>query len=594
MKKILFLILLQLCCAVTFSQKFTPPNGQRLLFIGQDMNAVNGYKNSGSFQTPAGVTTYINDSNTALRSTTDWGAGPLNAVQTARENPNSTISMGYYMVNQTAAIIAGQRDNQIRDLANYISEVNRPVFLRIGYEFDGAWNAYNQTAYISAFKRVVDIIRQNPNAAKWLVTVWQSCTSPIDDNIDGGRENLGAYYPGDNYVDWVGMSWFLLPNEQSTTGGTISTQLVLANELVGFARSHGKPVMIAESAPQGYQLDVNTNCNIGGWDGTAAQNCASKTPSQIWNEWFAPFFNFIYTNPEVRGVAYINANWDAQALWAPPYSQGYWGDSRIETSATIANNWRAELNKSTWLHGSSTLFNTLSGGTTNNTTAPIGKAIYLKGNNAKFVSSENGAQSGITCNRAAVGSWERFTVVSAGNGKIALKATNGRYISSENGAQAMRCDRASIGSLESFDWVAVNGNTVQLKGSDGRYVSSENGNGSMFCNRSVAQGWENFSWAENGAAFRTDDSNQALIDETLDNEFSFFPNPIASGKTITVALPKGTTSVNIIDLKGRSIKNLEINNNQSKVDMNMDLPSGMYLIRTVHPSQSKLAKLVIQ
>jgi hypothetical protein len=586
MKKIV-LLMLSLCFTASFSQKFTPPNGQRLMFIGQDINSVNGYKNSGAFQTPAGVTTYINDTNTALRSTTDWGAGPLNAVQTAADNPNSTISIGYYIVNQTDNIIAGQRDAQIRDIANYIAQVNRPVFLRIGYEFDGAWNAYNQTSYINAYKRIVDIIRQNAGAAKWLVTVWQSCTSPIDDNIDGGRENLGAYYPGDNYVDWVGMSWFLLPNELATTRSTISTQLVLGNELVAFARTHGKPVMIAESAPQGYQLDVNTNCNIGGWDGVAGQGCIGKTPAQIWSEWFAPFFGFIYANPEIRGVAYINANWDAQTLWASPYPQGYWGDTRIETNATIKANWRTELNKPTWLHGSSTLFNTLAGTTTGGggggtTTSPVGKAISIQ-NGGKYISSENGAASGITCNRATVGAWERFTVVAQANGKVALKGTNGRYVSSENGVQAMRCDRTTVGTSELFDLVNLTGTSFQLRGSDGRFVSSENGVGSMFCNRAAPGTWEVFNWAQNGAAFRSAVSKDLAADSGSD--FTFYPNPTNS--SITVELPKDSVKINIIDSNGKSVKAINTNG-ETKLQVNLNLPSGIYFLNVDDANAKKL------
>lgn len=595
MKKFLVILLVQLCVVIALAQKFTPPNGQRLMFVGQDMNSVNGYKNSGAFQTPAGVTTYINDGNTALRSTTDWGAGPLNAVQTASENPNSCISIGYYMVNQTNAIASGQRDNQIRDLANYISEVNRPVFLRIGYEFDGAWNAYNQTSYINAFKRIVDIIRQNANAAKWLVTVWQACTSPFDDNIDGGRENIGAYYPGDNYVDWVGLSWFLLPNETSQVGGTISNQSFLANELVSFGRSHGKPIMIAESAAQGYQLDINNNCNISqSWDGAAAQGCVTKTATQIWNEWYVPFFSFIYANSDIRAVAYINANWDVQSLWAPPYNSGYWGDTRLETNATIKNNWRAEMNKSTWLHGSTTLFSILAGGGTTGGTAPVGKAITIRGNNIRYVSSENGAQSGITCNRTAVGAWERFTVVSAGNGKVALKGSNGRYVSSENGTQAMRCDRTTIGAYEAFDWIAVNSTTVQLKGNNARFVSSENGGIPVTCNRTVAGSWENFTWAENGTPFSavTNTIQEPVMGDALDAQFSLFPNP-STLKRIRVTVPTGTTRLRVTDFNGRCIKTIQVND-KKVIDIDLTVAPGVYNIEAINAAKTISKKIVMQ
>jgi FRG1-like domain/Glycosyl hydrolase family 26 len=597
MKKLILILIVQLSIVLSHAQKFTPPNGQRLSFIGQDIPSVNAYKGSGGFQTPAGVTTYINDANNGLRNTVGAANATNNAVQSANENPNSCISIGYYMVNQTNAIAAGQRDAQIRDLANYISEVNRPVFLRIGYEFDGAWNAYNQTSYINAFKRIVDIIRQNPNAAKWLVTVWQSCTSVFDDNIDGGRENIAAYYPGDNYVDWVGLSWFLLPNEVSTVGGTVSTQSFLTTELVNFGRSHGKPIMISESTPQGYQLDINNNCNISpGWDGAAGQGCVNKTAAQIWNEWYVPFFNFIYGNADVRAVAYINANWDAQPQWGPPYGSGYWGDTRVESNATIKNNWIAELNKPTWLHGSSTLFNTLSGGGGGGgtTTAPIGKAITLRGSNVRFVSSENGAQSGITCNRTAAGSWERFTVVSAGNGKIALKGTNGRYLSSENGTQALRCDRTTIGASEAFDWVAVNGTTVQLRGNNARFVSSENGVGSMTCNRTAAGAWENFNWAENGTPFANISTATEELLITNDADAGFTVVAISgTAKMFRVTLPADVNTLSIMDISGRQVNKIQVKGKRI-VDVNLNNAAGIYIIQAVSATKSMSKKIVVE
>ena len=153
-------------------------------------------------------------------------------------------------------------------------------------------------SYINAYRRIVDILRQE--GVSNVAYVWQSCTSPIDDILDGGRENLLNYYPGDDYVDWFGMSWFLRPNETATVNNnTPSTQLFLANELVSLARERGKAVMIAEAANQGYDNQQLTNSNISSvWDGAAAQGTVSKSGSQIWNEWFTSYFNFINDNDD--------------------------------------------------------------------------------------------------------------------------------------------------------------------------------------------------------------------------------------------------------------------------------------------------------
>jgi hypothetical protein len=136
----------------------------------------------------------------------------------------------------------------------------------------------------------------------------------------------------------------------------------LANEVVNFGRSHNKPVMIAESTPQGYNLSGLNNSNISTvWDGSSAANSVSKTPTQIWNEWFTPFFNYIHTNSDaIRAVSYINANWNAQGLWDAPYEQGYWGDTRVQANATISTNWKNEINTNFWLNGGPTLFGQLS------------------------------------------------------------------------------------------------------------------------------------------------------------------------------------------------------------------------------------------
>lgn len=68
------------------------------------------------------------------------------------------------------------------------------------------------------------------------------------------------------------------------------------------------------------------------------------------DEWYAPFFRFIRNNKDVvKAVAYINADWDAQELWAPPYANGYWGDSRVQANSGISKKWLSEISdKSLW------------------------------------------------------------------------------------------------------------------------------------------------------------------------------------------------------------------------------------------------------
>lgn len=123
-------------------------------------------------------------------------------------------------------------------------------------------------------------------------------------------------------------------------------------------------------------------------------------------------------------------------------------------------------------------------------TVPIGQTVTLKGSNDLYVSSENGTQP-MWCNRTAAQSWEQFTVVDAGGGKIALR-NQGKYVSSENGAQAITCNRTAIGPWEQFEWIANGNGTVSFRGNNGRFISGEGGTQAMTCNRTTAQAAEMF------------------------------------------------------------------------------------------------------
>ncbi|WP_378175602.1 hypothetical protein [Aquimarina sp. SS2-1] len=125
------------------------------------------------------------------------------------------------------------------------------------------------------------------------------------------------------------------------------------------------------------------------------------------------------------------------------------------------------------------------------TSIPVGATIALIANNGRYVSSENGKKP-IIANRTRIGSWEKFLVVDAGNGKIALKGNNGKYISSENGEKPMHCNVRHLGAWQKFKVVDFGNGKIALKGSNRRYVSSEDGKKPMICNRREARSWEKF------------------------------------------------------------------------------------------------------
>lgn len=302
---------------------FEPPDGMLLLFVGQDNGSIGGhdpYRNGyvDHVGLPAGITGYVYmvegwtnkfgytfdvGSIDGLNKETTWGGGPvcLNCILDSPTFAHTIIHVSISMVDGSEAKIAeGSYDYLIDEFARFLTEYrNHPFFVRIGYEFDGLRNEYDPENYKLAFRRVVDQLRAA--GLKNFVTV-MSATSV---GVDIGTWDL--YYPGDDYVDWIGYSYW---GGKPESTGTLD-----------FARTHGKPVFIAESAPVRYYLGVA--------DG-----------NMVWEDWFEPYFQHIRENQDViKAISYINCHWEAQPMWI---GRG-WGDTRIEANAVVHYKWNAML-----------------------------------------------------------------------------------------------------------------------------------------------------------------------------------------------------------------------------------------------------------
>ena len=120
-----------------------------------------------------------------------------------------------YAYNQTHKIAdlkqigRGVWDDYFKQAALAVKNFGGPVFISIDHEMNGNWYPYSQaypgaqtTAadYVVAWRRIVDIFRSS--GADNVAWVW----SP---NVpDVGGVGYAAYYPGDDYVDWVGVSLY--------------------------------------------------------------------------------------------------------------------------------------------------------------------------------------------------------------------------------------------------------------------------------------------------------------------------------------------------------------------------------------------------
>jgi hypothetical protein len=342
---------------------------ENLFFIGQDLGAIREYVNSDCCVAADGATAYVglynvlseqlefggaglNQAGDPISLEGSWGAGPVSAYKTATEFDVDHLAIGLFIANNEEpgaleALVAGRHDDKIRQLAKLFGHVRGTVFLRIGYEFDGAWNSGYEDAetYKAAWRRIVDTIRSDKYDN--VVFVWQASAAPIDDVIEGKSEDIADWYPGDDYVDWVGLSWFIDGDERQTVSSeyTAPTARTLADEVLDFARQRRKPVMIAEAAPQAFDIaNLTTSHHSPLWDGAPNTDTRPLTENELWRAWFAPFFAYVRENDDViDAIAYINCNWESQPMWGPPYESGYWGDTRVNVNDEIAQRWNAAI-----------------------------------------------------------------------------------------------------------------------------------------------------------------------------------------------------------------------------------------------------------
>jgi hypothetical protein len=116
-------------------------------------------------------------------------------------------------------ITSGASDALIARAARQLKRQDRPVLLRWGWEMNGDWyawsaarNGQDNKAYVAAWHRLHDIFAaEKATNVSWVWSPnWNS--APVEP-----WNTFAALYPGDAYVDWVGVSGYNLHRETPDT-----------------------------------------------------------------------------------------------------------------------------------------------------------------------------------------------------------------------------------------------------------------------------------------------------------------------------------------------------------------------------------------
>ena len=161
-------------------------------------------------------------------------------------------------------------NNYIKDISRQIEAYQKPVFVRLNWEFNSTWMNHvsflSPAEFISKWRNTVQTIHSMaPNA----VMVW----CPSDNGVLGYNYHTGQstgvvngqipsiddYYPGNKYVDWICTDTYPTtdiikskpsPDNQTQSTEYIKDELVVLNDLAKLANSHKKPMMLGEWAVQ--------------------------------------------------------------------------------------------------------------------------------------------------------------------------------------------------------------------------------------------------------------------------------------------------------------------------------------------------------
>jgi hypothetical protein len=179
-----------------------------------------------------------------------------------------------------------------RDLAGFLHEVNAagvPVLLRFGHEMNGSWYPWGQDpdAYVAAFRTIAREVHRATDATAMLwapnhgggypfgggeftarpgTDAFEALDTDRDGQLTAADDPYAPYYPGDRWVDWVGLTLYHwgdaypwgtndVPEPRKFLAQVTGTYLGPGRDETGlpdfhdqYAAGRGKPMAVAETA----------------------------------------------------------------------------------------------------------------------------------------------------------------------------------------------------------------------------------------------------------------------------------------------------------------------------------------------------------
>jgi mannan endo-1,4-beta-mannosidase len=172
-----------------------------------------------------------------------WGSGfDSQRVRNARAAGALPLMVWEPFEPSIAEIADGASDAYTRKFARAVRTLNLPLAISFGHEMNGNWYPWGTTAtdpvdYVRAWRRIHDIFLEV--GAANVIWVW----SP--NNINPVPQvPLKPFYPGDSYIDWIGVVGYYTDSGASTFPTLFGPTMAVVRKF-----TH-KPILIVETASQ--------------------------------------------------------------------------------------------------------------------------------------------------------------------------------------------------------------------------------------------------------------------------------------------------------------------------------------------------------
>lgn len=179
----------------------------------------------------------------------------------------------------------------IRSVLNTLASYNKPMFIRFANEMNVFSLGDDPERYIEIFQNVANMVHEYDNFA----VVW----SPND--LGALDRPFEFFYPGDEYVDWIGVSMYMIKYFQGKTDTSYKDSVYFMTgdyawatnrikPIMDFMAKNGinKPVMISEG---GVPTNTNHDTDLEAWG-------APRMRDMLWN--------LVMKYPQIKMINYFN------------------------------------------------------------------------------------------------------------------------------------------------------------------------------------------------------------------------------------------------------------------------------------------------